>query len=154
MLYVALEVFEELRARRLEVDRLRRAQVDRAREEAELAKRQFMLVRPENRLVADALERQWNESLLRLAREEEEYARATKLESVQPSGDAAERVRGLAVDFPRVWKDPRTSARDRTRILRLLVEDVTLARVEKLIHVHVRWRGGATTSIEQPVPPK
>jgi len=154
MLDVALEVFEELRARRLEVDRLRRAQVDRAREEAELAKRQFLLVRPENRLVADALERQWNESLLRLAHEEEEYVRATNLEGVQPSGDAAERVRGLAVDFPQVWKDPRTSARDRKRILRLLVEDVTLARVEKLIHVHVRWRGGAATSIEQPVPPK
>ena len=33
---VALEVFEELRARKAEIDRLRRTQVDRAREEAEL----------------------------------------------------------------------------------------------------------------------
>jgi DNA invertase Pin-like site-specific DNA recombinase len=154
MLDVALEVFEELRARKHEVDRLHRAQVDRAREEAELAKRQFMLVRPENRLVADALEREWNEKLRRLAHDEEVYARATKADGVQPSGDIDERIRGLVVDFPQVWKDPRTSARDRKRILRLLVEDVTLARVEKMIDVHIRWRGGATTSIKQPVPPR
>jgi hypothetical protein len=43
--------------RHAEVDRLRRPQVDRAREEAELAQRQYMLVRPENRLVVDTLER-------------------------------------------------------------------------------------------------
>ena len=61
---VALGVYEELRARKLEVDRLRRIQVERAREEADLAQRQFMLVRPENRLVADTLERAWNEIIL------------------------------------------------------------------------------------------
>jgi DNA invertase Pin-like site-specific DNA recombinase len=48
---VALEVFEELRARQVEVDRLRRTQVQRAREEAELAQHQYMLAHPENRLV-------------------------------------------------------------------------------------------------------
>src|SRR5439155_3934890 len=64
---VALEVFEELRARAAEIDRLRRTQVERAREEAELAQRQFLLVRPEHRLVADSLERLWDEKLARLA---------------------------------------------------------------------------------------
>jgi DNA invertase Pin-like site-specific DNA recombinase len=77
---VALEVFEELRARKAEVDRLRRVQVERAREEAELAQRQFLLVRPEHRLVADSLERQWNETLVRLADAEEEYRRGTEAE--------------------------------------------------------------------------
>jgi hypothetical protein len=64
---VALEVFDELRARQAEVDRLRRAQVERARQDADVAQRQFMLVRPEHRLVADTLERQWNEKLARVA---------------------------------------------------------------------------------------
>ena len=59
-LEVALEVFEELRARRAEIHSLHRAQVQRAREEGELAQRQFLLVRPENRLVANSLERRWN----------------------------------------------------------------------------------------------
>jgi len=75
---VALEVFAELRTRRAEVDRLRRAHVERAREEAELAQRQFLLVRPEHRLVADNLERQWNEKLAALTQAEQDYARARK----------------------------------------------------------------------------
>jgi hypothetical protein len=75
-LEVALEVFEELRARKAEIHRLHRVQVQRAREEAELAQRQFMLVRPENRLVADSLERRWNEKLAELSKAEEEYASA------------------------------------------------------------------------------
>ena len=69
-LEVALEVFEELRSRQAEVDRLRRAQVERAREEAELAQRQYMLARPENRLVVDTLERRWNEKLMSLSHAE------------------------------------------------------------------------------------
>src|SRR5712664_1647139 len=51
------------KARRAEVHRLHRAQVQRTREEAELAQRQFMLVRPENRRLADRLERRGNQRL-------------------------------------------------------------------------------------------
>ena len=149
---VALEVYEELRTRKLEVDRLRRIQVERAREEAELAKRQFMLVRPENRLVADTLERAWNEKLLALAHEEEEYARAAKTDESLSGHDAGERIKELASDLPRVWNDARTPARDRKRILRLLIEDVTLARVDKVVKIHIWWKGGATTSMERAVP--
>ncbi len=150
-LEVALEVFEELRARQAEVDRLRRAQVERAREEAELAQRQYLLVRPENRLVVDNLERQWNEKLLILAQAEEEYAR---LRGSQPSAltDAdRDRIHALASDLPRVWNDARTPARDRKRMLRLLIEDVTLVKRQN-IQIHIRWKGGATTSLEQPLP--
>ena len=100
---VALEVYEELRARKLEVDRLRRIQVERAREEADLAQRQFMLVRPENRLVADTLERAWNEKLLALAHEEEEYARAAvRTDNALSGPDVGERIKNLASDLPRV----------------------------------------------------
>ena len=150
---VALQIFEDLRARKAEVDRLRHAQVERAREEAELAQRQYMLARPENRLVVDTLERQWNDCMAKLAQAEAEYARAAKADgALEPSSEARERIATLASDFPRVWKDPRTSARDRKRMLRLLIDDVTLARDEELIHIHIRWKGGATTSLEIPRP--
>jgi len=150
---VALKLFEELRARKADVDRLRRAQVERVREEAELAERQYMLARPENRLVVDTLERQWNESLARLTQAEAEYSRATQADgSLGLSAEDKERVATLVSDFPRVWKDPRTSDRDRKRMLRLLIEDVTLAREGELIRVHIRWKGGANTSLEVPRP--
>ncbi len=150
-LEVALEVFEELRARRAEVQRLHRAQVQRAREEAELAQRQFMLVRPENRLVADSLERRWNERLAELSKAEQEYARAVKDEEPGLSQEARDRIHALVSDLPRVWNDPRTPARERKRILRLLVEDVTLIRGQA-VQLHIRWKGGATTSIEHSLP--
>jgi DNA invertase Pin-like site-specific DNA recombinase len=147
---VALEVFDELRQRKAEVDRLRRAQVERAREDAELAQRQFMLVRPEHRLVADTLEQQWNEKLVRLAALEEEYTRVTKIDG-ELSGHARERIQALVADLPRVWHDPRTPARERKRMLRLLIEDVTLVR-DRTIQLHIRWKGGATTSLDCPLP--
>jgi len=150
-LEVALEVFEELRSRQAEVDRLRRAQVERAREEAELAQRQYLLARPENRLVVDNLERQWNEKLVVLAQAEEEYARLSRSQPSAITDADRDRIHALASDLPRVWDDPRTSARDRKRLLRLLIEDVTLVKTQH-IQIHIRWKGGATTSLERPLP--
>jgi DNA invertase Pin-like site-specific DNA recombinase len=150
-LEVALEVFEELRARQAEVDRLRRAQVERAREEAELAQRQYLLARPENRLVVDSLERQWNEKLMALAHAEEEYARLSKSQPAALTEEDRNQIQALASDLPRVWNDPRTPARDRKRMLRLLIEDVTLVKNHK-IQIHIRWKAGATSSLERPLP--
>jgi hypothetical protein len=149
---VALDVCAELRARQAEVDRLRRAQVERAREEAELAQRQFLLVRPEHRLVADSLERAWNEKLARLAEVEAAYRRTTPADGPELTADDRERVHALARDLPRVWRDPRTPMRERKRMLRLLLEDVTLLKGERTTQLQLRWKGGATSVLERPRP--
>jgi hypothetical protein len=148
---LALEVFEELRARKADVDRLHRAQVERVRQEAELAQQQYMLVRPENRLVADTLERQWNEKLRHLADAEEEYRRTSKTDGSTVSSEERQRIQSLVSDLPRVWNDPRTPSRERKRMLRLLIEDVTLMR-EDQIRIQIRWKGGATTELQRPLP--
>ncbi len=108
-------------------------------------------LRPENRLVADNLERQWNEQLARLKRAEEKYEKATKSDGPALGPEAKQRIQALASDLPRVWNDPKTPPRERKRMIRLLVEDVTLIR-DTVIRVHIRWRGGATTSMELPLP--
>lgn len=148
---VALEVFEELRARQAELDRLQRAQVERARHDAELAQRQFMLVRPENRLVADNLERAWNEKLLELRQAQDAYDQASNIVTPDMSEEARQRIHALTSDLPRVWNDPRTPMRERKRMLRLLIQDVTLLR-GPAIRVQLRWKGGATSSFEEPLP--
>ena len=148
---VALEVCDELQARKAEIDRLRRAQVQRAREDAEMAQRQFMLVRPEHRLVADTLEREWNGKLARLAEAEEDFRRATATDGGGLAAEDQARIHALASDLPRVWHDPRTPMRERKRMLRLLIEDVTLLR-DQTIQLHIRWKGGATTTLECPRP--
>jgi hypothetical protein len=99
----------------------------------------------------DNLERQWNEKLTSLSQAEEEYSRMSKSQPSALTDEDRDRVHALASDLPRVWNDPRTPARDRKRMLRLLIEDVTLVKNQK-IHIHIRWKAGATTSMERPLP--
>src|SRR6202040_731570 len=73
---VALTVQQELASRHEEADRLRRQHVERARYEADLAQRRFLKVDPDNRLVADALEADWNDKLRSLAAAQEAYEKA------------------------------------------------------------------------------
>jgi len=148
---IALEVFEELRARKAEVARLHRAHVERIPYAAQLAQQQYMLVRPENRLVADTLERQWNEKLRQLAEAEEEYSRVSRSDSPSVSEEEKRTIHRLVSDLPRVWNDPRTPSREKKRMLRLLIEDVTVLKDQE-IRIQIRWKGGATTELHCPLP--
>mgnify|MGYP000471751975 CR=1 FL=1 len=150
-LEVALGVQRDLEARAAEVDRLRRQQVDRLRYGAELAQRRYMSVDPANRLVAAQLETEWNEALSALRAAEEDYERERQKDRFAVSAEQKAQILALATDFPRLWNDPRTQPRDRKRLLRLLVEDVTLLRGTKII-AHVRFKGGATRTLTLPLP--
>ena len=150
---VALTVQAELEQRADEADQLRRSHVDRARQRAELARRRYLSVDPTNRLVADTLEADWNQALRAVAAAQDDYERATAAAQATLTEQHKTRVRALAADFPRLWKDPATPARERKRLTRLVIEDVTLDRTDQ-IHLHVRFRGGQTTSLTAPIPPR
>ena len=77
-LEVALAVQDEIQKRIEDADRLRQAQVERARYEASLAQRRYMKVDPANRLVADTLETEWNSKLRLLAEAEQAYRRQSQ----------------------------------------------------------------------------
>jgi DNA invertase Pin-like site-specific DNA recombinase len=148
---VALAVQQELVNRREEADRLRRQHVERARYEADLAQRRFLKVDPDNRLVADALEADWNGKLRALAAAQEAYEKATAADTnVVTDAERAE-LMALATDFPRLWRDPRTQMKEKKRMLRLLIEDVTLTKGDTL-HVDICFVGGATRSLDLPLP--
>lgn len=150
-LEVALAVQDEIDARAEEADRLRRQQVERARYEAELAQRRYLRVDPDNRLVADSLEADWNQKLRALANAQEEYERRRQTDGGLLDRRQREHVLALATDFPRLWHEPSTPQRERKRMVRLLIEDVTLLKAEELV-AHVRFRGGATHTIRLPLP--
>jgi DNA invertase Pin-like site-specific DNA recombinase len=152
-LQVAIAVQQEVEARVTETDALRRKHVERAQYEAELARRRFMKVDPDNRLVADTLEAEWNNKLRSLAEAQEQYEQQAQKQRKLIDSQTKQQLLSLAADFPRVWNDPSVEPRERKRILRLLVEDVTLVNGE-LIQVHVRLRGGATRSltVAKPLP--
>jgi DNA invertase Pin-like site-specific DNA recombinase len=152
-LQVAIAVQQEVEARVTETDALRRKHVERAQYEAELARRRFMKVDPDNRLVADTLEAEWNNKLRSLAEAQEQYEQQAQKQRKLIDSQTKQQLLSLAADFPRVWNDPSVEHRERKRILRLLVEDVTLINGE-MIQVHVRLRGGATRSlvVAKPLP--
>src|SRR5215207_7687457 len=118
-LEVALAVQEELTARADEADRLRRQQVERARYEAELAQRRFLRVDPDNRLVADVLEAEWNAKLRALAAAQEGAEHQRREAQRAPTDEERDAIRALAADFPQLWRDPRTPDRERKRMARL-----------------------------------
>ena len=131
-LEVALTVQAELEARADEADALRRSHVERARHRADLARRRYLAVDPDNRLVADTLEADWNDALRAPAR------RPRRLRARQPPPPSRAqrrarkaRIRALAADFPALWSDPATPQRERKRMARLLIEDVTMAKTDQ-----------------------
>ena len=150
-LEVALTVQQELTARAEEADRLRQQQVERARYDADVAQRRFLRVDPENRLVADALEAAWNDRLRALAAAQETYEHTRAADARGVSEAQRAEILALATDFPRLWRDPATSAREKKRMMRLLIADVTLTRGETL-HADIRFTGGATRSLDIPLP--
>jgi hypothetical protein len=151
-LEVVLSVQSEVEARLAEADRLRRQQVERAQYEADQARVRYLRVDPNNRLVADNLERLWNEKLTTLAQAQEEYERGRSADRQRLSEAQRQEILQLAEDFPKLWREPTTAARDRKRLVRLLVEDVTLKRTNQGIGVYVRFKGGAVKELHLPKP--
>jgi DNA invertase Pin-like site-specific DNA recombinase len=151
-LELAFAVQAELQARLQEVDQLRRQQIERARYEAELARNRFMQVDPNNRLVADALEADWNDKLRVLTEAQEHYEQQRQKDRIILDETSRQKVLALAQDLPQLWHDPSTSDQDRKRIVRLLIEDVTLIKVDK-ITLNVRFKGGTTRTLTLPIPP-
>ncbi len=148
---VALKVQQEIHARLDEVDRLRQKQVERARYEADLAQRRYMHVDPANRLVADALEAEWNNKLRALNETQEQYERMRQHDSQMIDETQRNRIAALANDFPRLWQHPQTPDRERKRMVRLLLEDVTLIKRDQIL-VHVRFKGGAIKTLTLSLP--
>jgi DNA invertase Pin-like site-specific DNA recombinase len=150
---IAFTVQQELQRRLEEADRLRHKQVQRAQYEAELARRRYMRVDPDNRLVADSLEADWNSKLRTLTEVQQACEHQREQDRQVLSEEQRTAILALATNFPALWRDPRTPDRERKRMIRLLLEDITLIRDEQ-ITVHIRFKGGATKTLILPIPLK
>jgi DNA invertase Pin-like site-specific DNA recombinase len=150
-LEVVLQVQDELKARFQQADHLRKKQLHRARYEADLARRRFMQVEPENRLVATTLEAEWNTKLKELAKTQEEYEQKRQQDLQILKEEDREKILSLATDFPKLWQNPIVPYKEKKRIIRLLIEDVSLFKNDH-IDIHVRFKGGRIHSFTIPIP--
>ena len=126
---------------------------ERARYEAERARRQYDAVEPENRLVARSLERDWEEHLRQVEAVEQAYE-AWRREQGAPLGESDRaNVLALAKDLPRVWQA--ATAQERKRIVRLVVREVALdqKREPGVVWMRICWQTGAISEhrLQRPV---
>jgi DNA invertase Pin-like site-specific DNA recombinase len=150
-LEVALAVQKELESRCEETDLLRRREVEQASYEADLARRRYMRVDPDNRLVADSLEAEWNQALRAFAQAQERYDKQREADRAGLTDKQRASILALARDFPRLWNDPHTPDRERKRMARLLIADVTLLKGAEEVRAQVRFNGGATHTLMVPL---
>ena len=148
----ALQVSAELQQRAAEADALRAAHVERARYHADLARRRYLAVDPANRLVAGTLEADWNTALRALNDAQAAYDTARQQHTGQLTSAQKTRISQLVTDLPGIWNDPATPVRERKRIARLLLTDVTVTRTSDTITAHVRLAGGQHRTLTLPVP--
>ena len=148
----ALTVTAELEHRADQADALRAAHVERARYHADLARRRYLAVDPANRLVAGTLEAGWNTALRELNDAQAAYGKAREQHTGQLTDAQKTRIGQLVTDLPAIWNDPATPVRERKRIARLLLTDVTVTRTSDTITAHLRLRGGQHHTLTLPMP--
>jgi hypothetical protein len=141
---LSLEIRKEIEDRYEEAGRLRCRAIERAQIEADLAQRRFMLVDPNNRLVADTLEGEWNDKLRVLAKARDDRERAREQDQLILDEAVRERLIAMTADFNKLWADPDTPNRERKRLLAHIIEDVTLIKMpaEGTTKIHIRFKGG------------
>jgi hypothetical protein len=145
-------VQDALVARTAEAARLRQLQVERAQYDAALAQRRYQRVDPDNRLVADVLEAEWNAKRRALAAARAAAEQQHQQDQARLSATERETMLELPRDVTRCWRDPQTTDRERKRVVRLLIEDVTVQKVDHIL-AQIRFKGGATRTLTVPLPP-
>ncbi len=149
---LALEAFAVLQQREQQISGQWKLRLQRAEYEAQLAQKQYDQVDPDNRLVASTLERRWNGALVELERVKQQIAEVTREQTVVTS-DQRDKVLALARDLPKLWHAPETSAKDKKRILQLLLNDITVEKPERYrALLHLRWQGGACEDLMVELP--
>ena len=148
-LELALAALQELETRDQAIMRQWQMRLERAEYETALAERRYQEVDPSNRLVASTLERRWNNALVQLQDLKKQAGEFQLQETRVATAEQKEKVLALARDLPRLWRAPTTQAKDRKRMLRLLIKDITVEKLvaePKQLLVHIRWQGGACTN--------
>ncbi|MBV9139365.1 MAG: recombinase zinc beta ribbon domain-containing protein [Pseudonocardiales bacterium] len=151
---LALAAADEVTDRHQRISRSAELAVDRARYEADRAERAFHAVEPENRLVARTLEARWETKLADLAETEQALTAAQHARPPLPTRTELEK---LTTDLPRLWHAPTTSNKDRKRLLRTLIADITLLPETNPARARIglRWHTGSCEELtmNRPLPP-
>ena len=118
--------------------------IERAQYEADRAERQFMLADPENRLVVRTLESNWNQRLKELEKVKQDYAIYNTQKAWIPSEKEEQDILNLAQKIPKIWNAPTSTPKEKKRIIRILIDDITVLAEKRCpdFWVSIRFRSG------------
>lgn len=125
--------------------------LEAARYEAARAQKQYDAIDPDNRLVADELERRWNLALERVREVELRLGQHQHQQATVARVTAGE-FQDIAADLEAVWNDPQGDVRLRKRMVRTLIQDV-IADIDteaSEVVLTVHWKGGTHTELRVP----
>jgi DNA invertase Pin-like site-specific DNA recombinase len=151
-LTIALEAVAHLEAQARAIDHQWHLRLERARYEADRARRRYQEVEPAYRLVARSLERDWNEKLSVLDQLERDDAVMAPAAARHVSEAERQGILDLVHDLPAVWQAETTTHAERKQVVRLLIKDVMLTKLATTIRIDVRWQTHACRTLEVPRP--
>jgi len=144
-LHIALATLEQVQHEDALLRKQWQLRRERARYEAERARRQYDAVEPENRLVARTLEGLWEEKLRAAEQIEHEYEAWVRRHQLTVTPADRQEILALAENLPAAWMASTTTPADRKQILRLLIDTVILdqRREPGKVWFQINWRTGA-----------
>lgn len=146
-LEISLAAFETLEAQARLIEQQWQRRLERACFEAELARRRYLAVEPEHRLVARTLEQEWNTRLAAVEQLEQDYAALPATQVLPLSEQERQQILALIQDLPALWQASTTTQTERKQLLRLLIKEVTLTRDLDTIRIEVRWQTQACSTL-------
>ncbi len=124
----------------------RKAELQRVRDDAELAEARYKERDPRLRLVAVPLLEDWNQALERVKGFEQRDADDPLTPPLRVTDDVVEAICRLAEDLPALWSAPSTSNQDRKDLARHFVREVRVISSSKLdFGVEISWISGVTS---------
>jgi hypothetical protein len=144
-LAIAIAAFGELEHESRALEHQWSLKRERARYEAERARRQYDAVEPENRLVARSLERVWEDRLRQLEQINAEYESWRRQQPTTLAAMDRNQILSLGEDLPKLWNS--ASAVERKHILRLILKEVILDQrpASGQVWMRVVWQTGAVS---------
>jgi DNA invertase Pin-like site-specific DNA recombinase len=147
----SLAAWEQLQQAEDEKRRSLTLALEKAQYEADLVRRRYEAVDPQNRLVAGELERRWNVALAQVGQLAQRIAQELPAEAALPAA-ARGRLLELGQDLEALWNHPAASASLKKRLLRTVLEEIVVdihAEPSEL-QLWLHWAGGVHTELRVP----
>jgi len=102
------------------------------------------------------VETRWNDELERVRQVERQLEERKRQNAMRLTGEEEHRIKELARDLPKLWSQENVTDKERKSLLRAVLEEVQLNKVDRSVSIKLIWKGDAVTdtTVQLPRVPK